>query len=105
MSAKQPKTVLAEAYLTIQPEWTPNTGYYSRDEEGHPILRGAKVTRVTQGRPSLQRGGVATKIKFRIDASLLLPLRPEVLIDLHAGNAEVIEVEAVHPGQEEDGNG
>lgn len=101
--SEQPQSVVAEAYLVIEPQWRTGSAYWARDKEGHPILTGAKITRVTQTRPNVTKGGVVTKVKFRIPAGVMLPLRPEVVIDLNLDNAEVIEVEATNPKEDSDG--
>ena len=96
MTAKQPTSVTVEAYLVLEPKWSE----WQRDEEGECVLAGGKVSRVTQKRPDVA-SGVVTKVRFKVDAGVFLPLRPEVEIHLHPGNTETVVVEAVDPREEE----
>lgn len=95
---KQPDQVWAEAYVVLEPKW--NT--YWKDDDGHPVLAGARITKTTAKRPTVGKdGGVVLKLKFRVNSKVLLPLRPEAVIDIDHANAEVIEVEALDPREEE----
>lgn len=94
--AEQPATVDATFYAVVVPEWTSG-----RDAQGRPILRGAKVERITQGRPGFVRGGgVVTRLTLRLDSAALLPLQPQAVIHIAAGQVEVIEAEATDPRDE-----
>lgn len=98
--SNQPEYVDVATYLVIEPKW--GTGYYSTDDQGRPLLEGGRVTKHTITRPNITHGGVVTKITLRIDAGCFLPLQPEAVVHINAGNAEVIEVEAVDPREGEE---
>ena len=94
---QQPKTVDATFYAVVVPEWS----RWSKDAEGRPLLEGAKVERITQGRPASVKGGaVVTRLTLRLDAGALLPLQPQAVIHISPGEAEVIEVTATDPREE-----
>lgn len=95
---QQPETVDATFYAVVVPEWS----RYQRDSEDRPILAGAKVERVTQNRPtSVKNGGVVTRLTIRLDAGALLPLQPQAVIHISPGQAELIEVTATDPREED----
>lgn len=92
--ASQPKTVDATFYAVVVPEWS----RYMKDSDGRQILEGAKVERITQGRPgSVRGGGVVTRLTLRLDSAALLPLQPQAIIHISAGQVEVVEVAAEDP--------
>lgn len=99
MPEKQPNYVDVSTYLVIEPEWKPT--WHGKDHADRPILKGGKVTKHTIQKPNVTRGGVVTKITLRIDAGCFLPLQPEAVVHVHAGNAETIEVDALDPREEE----
>lgn len=101
MVEKQPEYVDVSTYLVIEPEW--KASWYGLDHADRPILAGGKVTKNTVKKPNVTRGGVVTKITLRIDAGCFLPLQPEAVVHINAGNAEVVEVEAVDPREAVDG--
>lgn len=95
----QPKTVDATFYAVVVPEWS----RYRKDDDGRPILEGAKVERITQGRPaSVRGGGIVTRLTLRLDAGALLPLQPQAVIHISPGQAEVIEAEATDPRDDDE---
>lgn len=99
--ADHPKTVSVTAYLVLEPKWGDTRYPFERDEDGEPLLIGGKVAKVTANRPNVGKdGGVVTKVTFEVDSGLFLPLRPEAVVHVYAGNAEVVEVEAVDPREE-----
>ncbi len=88
------KNVDATFYAQVEPEW----GYAYGG--GEPPLRGAKVLRVTQKRPTRQASGtVLVKLTLRIPEGAFRPLRPEavVVIPESMAVAQPIEVEAGDP--------
>lgn len=90
---RQPEHVDAEVYAIVVPQFARN-----RDPQGRAILEGAKVDAIRQTRPtSLPRGGIVTRLTLRIDAAALLPPSPEAVIHVHAGEVDLIEVEASDP--------
>lgn len=93
----QPTSVDASFYAIIVPEW--HTSIYCRDGKGRPILKGAHVERITKTKPRVlpKQGAILTRLTLRIDAEALLPLVPEAVIHINAGNAEIIEVTADAP--------
>jgi hypothetical protein len=96
--APQPDHVDATFYAVIQPSWS----RYLRDDRGRPVLEGARVDRITQGRPGQVRGdSVVTRLTLRVDASALLPLQPQAVVHIHADDVEVIEVTADAPEEEQ----
>lgn len=89
MPDRQPESITVEAYAVIVPVW--KNSYY-KDENGHPILDSAKVSRVTQRRPeAVKGGGVVTRLRFKIDAAALLPLSPQATIVITPNNTVVIQ--------------
>jgi hypothetical protein len=97
--SKQPDQVWAEAYVVLEPKWS----NYWKDNDGHPILDGARVVKTTSKRPSLNKqGGVVLKLRFKVNSNVLLPLRPEAVIDVDFTNSETIEVEALDPREAEE---
>ena len=98
MSTPQPDHIDVPVYLLIEPKWA-----RWRDAQGRPVLEGGRVTRATVKRPAVGRdGGVVTRLTLRIDTGVFLPLQPEAVVHVHAGNAETIEVEAIAPREESD---
>jgi hypothetical protein len=97
-SRSQPEYVDVETYLVIEPKWSE----WGSDAQDRPILSSAKVAKTTTKRPEVTKGGVVTKVKFRIDAGCFLPLQPEAVVHVHAGNAETIEVEALDPREDDE---
>jgi hypothetical protein len=99
VSIEQPEHVDATFFAVVQPIWS---RYVTQD--GKPILEGAKVDRITQTRPrrDVAAGSVVTRIILRLDADALLPLQPEAVIHVHAGQVETIQVAAVDPDYPED---
>jgi hypothetical protein len=95
MPRPQPEHVDVTFYATIVPEWSAN----ARDEQGRPVLQGAKVDKVTQNRPerATRAGTIVTRLTLRVEAAALLPLQPEAVIHIKAGDAAVIEVVAEDP--------
>ena len=87
--SRQPKHVDVTTYLVVEPEWS----QYNQ-VDGHPVLKGAKATRVTKNRPGGRREGVAVKITLRVPASVFLPLTPEAVIEILPGQVEPIVVTA-----------
>lgn len=93
----QPSYVDATFYAVITPQWSK----WYEDGQGRAILEGAKVDRITQTRPTTVRGGgVSTRLTLRVDAAALLPLEPQAIIRISAGEVEVIEVTAHAPEDE-----
>ena len=90
---QQPEYVDISAYLVLEPSWH----NHRRDDQGRLILEGGKVAKITQQRPSVTRGGVVTRVTFRVDAGAFLPLQPEAVVHIHPGNAETVTVEATDP--------
>jgi hypothetical protein len=94
MAQQQPKSVDATFYAVVTPEWS----RWGKDDNGRPILDGAKVERITQNRPTTVKGGaVVTRLTLRIDATALLPLQPQAVIHITPGQVEVIDVVAEDP--------
>ena len=98
MSDEQPEYVDVECYILVEPQWKK----YAKDAEGRPILAGGRVVKHTQTRPTIQRDGVSTKLKFRFPASSFLPLQPEAIIEIKPWDAETIQVVATNPGDDSD---
>lgn len=95
----QPLTVDVSTYLVIEPKWG-DIGYaWGRDDKDRPILKGATITSATVNKPKrkITAGGIVTKVTLRVDANALLPLQPEAVIEINAGNTELIEVTADEP--------
>lgn len=99
---QQPQHVDVSAYLTIEPKWA--TGRYNVDDKDRPILEGGRIAGVTQNRPSGHRktGAIVTRVTFRIDAEAFLPLQPEAVIHIGAGDVGLIEVTADAPEENEE---
>lgn len=95
---EQPEYVDATFHVIIKPEWGRGS-----DDQGRQILRGAKLDRATLTRPgSMPRGGgVIARITVRLDADCLLPLVPDAVIHVHAGDVETIRVEVEPPEGDE----
>ena len=98
MASDQPQHADAAVYAVVVPVWSS----YHRDAQGRPLLEGAKVERMTQKRPTgrLPSGGIVTRLVLRVDAAALLPLQPEAVIHVRAGEVDLIEVEAIDPREE-----
>lgn len=97
----QPEHVTVEVYAVIVPQW--RSGPYYHDENGHPILDGAKVDRITQRRPEIVRGGgVVTRLRFEIDAAALLPLTPQATIRITQADTVVIQDASVEAPEVEE---
>jgi hypothetical protein len=97
--ANQPKSVDATFYAVVTPEWS----RWSKDSSGRPLLDGAKVERITQNRPqSIKGDALVTRLTLRIDAGALLPLQPQAVIQVSAGQAEIIEAVAVDPRSDDE---
>jgi hypothetical protein len=101
MPMSQPKRVRATAWLVIEPVYR-----YSgaTDDKGRRVLDGAKIVSMTQGQPTNKRvtsGTVITKITLDLNAEALLPLQPEVVINIEPGDVGVIEVYADAPEEED----
>lgn len=94
MAQQQPDHVDATVYAVIKPKWS---GYW-KDDRGRPILESASIDRITKNRPDAVRGGaIVTRLTLRIDAAALLPLQPQAVVHIHAGDVDVIEVTAEDP--------
>lgn len=96
MPSTQPDHVDAAVYAVVVPVWS----RHHRDAQDRPILDGAKVDRITHHQARAGRipsGGIVTRLILRLDAAALLPLQPEAVIHVRAGEVELIEVEAVNP--------
>lgn len=93
MASNQPETVDVEFYVLAEPVWHD----WLKDAQGRPLLRSAKVVKATQGKPTVPREGVATKLTLRFPASAFLPLQPEAVVVIQPGDAETITVEATDP--------
>lgn len=100
MNDKQPTHVDVEVYLVAEPTWRDRR--YWKDDQGRPVLEGAKVVKATQGRPSVSKDGVVTKLTLRFPASAFLPLQPEAIVVIAPGDAETIQVEAHDPRETSD---
>lgn len=100
MPSTQPDHVDAAVYAVVVPVWS----RHHRDAQDRPILEGAKVDRITQQRPAgrIPSGGIVTRLILRLDAAALLPLQPEAVIHVRAGEVDLIEVEAVDPREDLD---
>lgn len=96
---EQPTHVEVTGYVTIEPEYRKGTGYYAHDDQGRPVLTGARITGITKNRParSTRSGTIVTQVRFKIEAAALLPLLPQAEILIRAGDAETIEVVAMDP--------
>lgn len=90
----QPDTVDAKFYVVVQPDWG-----RSADDQGRPILRGASLSKATKTHPGVMPpgGGVVVHMTIRLDADCLLPLRPDAVIHVHAGDVETIQVHVEPP--------
>lgn len=97
-AGKQPEYVDVETYLVIEPRWKD----WSKDAQGRPVLEGGRVVKQTANRPNVTKGGVVTKVTLRIETGCFLPLQPEAVIRVSAGNAETIEADAVDPRTQEE---
>lgn len=94
MSVKQPASVDATFYAVVEPKWS----QWQKDAQDRPVLTGAAVTKITQGRPGKIAGSaVLTRLTLRVDSAALLPLQPEAIIHIRPGDVEVIEVTAAAP--------
>jgi hypothetical protein len=98
MSQPQPQFVDVSTYLVIEPTFDRDSHYWN-DDKGRPHLSGAKITSATVNKPKrkVQAGGLITKVTLRVDANALLPLQPEAVIEINAGNTELIEIQADAP--------
>lgn len=96
----QPLSVDVPVYLLVEPQWKDRRWW--SDAQGRPILEGAKVVKSTQGRPSIPREGVITKVTLRIPAAAFLPLQPEAVVVVSMDDLETIVVAATNPGEEPD---
>ncbi len=67
------KTVTAEGYLVIKPTY----GWYDKTK-----IEGAKIARLTQSKPSMQRGEVAIRIRLNFDAQALQDAIPVIEMDV-----------------------
>lgn len=95
MPSQQPETVTCVAYLTIVPKWKD----WLKDDDGNPILEGAKVSQVTQSKPnSVKGGGIVTALTVEVSAETFLPIAPKATLQIDKGNAEIVlEATAEHP--------
>lgn len=94
MASDQPQYVDAAVYAVVVPTWSK----YRSDAQDRPILEGARVDSIRQTRPtSLPKGGIVTRLTLRIDAAAMLPLQPEAVIHIKAGDVDLIEVTAAAP--------
>lgn len=102
-SGKQPEYVDAKCYLTIEPQWE-RTSWLGTDDKDRPILKGARIVSMTQNRPTGNRkaGAVVTNLTLRIDAEALLPLQPDAVIHIRAGDVETIHIYADAPDPYDD---
>jgi hypothetical protein len=98
----QPTHVEVSTYLVIEPIWSTNK--YAEDEKGRPHLEGARITSATVNKPKrkVAAGGIIAKIICRVEADTLLPFQPEAVIEINAGNSEVISVVVGSPDTEGD---
>jgi len=96
---KQPKKVRAEFYVTVEPVWM--DAWY-KDENNERVLKKAKAVGLTQRRP-IPHSGVVTKLILEFDATTFLPLRPEAVITVPPGAAEIIVATANDPREGDDG--
>lgn len=100
---QQPRTVDASVYLQVEPTW--RDGRWERDANGELVLDGAKVARMTLGRPPRPKPGtVLVKVVLRLPAVAFLPLRPEAIVVVPEAMVEGVplEVVAVDPGADGD---
>lgn len=95
--ARQPKHVDVTTHLLVEPDW-----HHYATVEGQPLLKGGKVTKATQNRPTRPREGVAVKITLRLPSSVFLPLMPEAIIEVQPDQVETIIVTASNPEDEAD---
>lgn len=93
--SKQPTSVDATFYAQVEPQWRT----WGVGPDGDPILTGAKVSTVTQGRPNKPRSGtVMVKLTLRLPANAFLPLRPEAIVVVPETLTETtVEVVAENP--------
>lgn len=87
----------AEVYLQVDPEW-----WQYRDRDAERAVRGARVVRLTQNRPTKPVPGtvlVKVKVTIRIPKAAFLPLRPEAVVTIPEDMTLTapIEVEAGDP--------
>ncbi len=99
MPGKQPQFVDATFHVIIKPEWGRGV-----DDQGRSILQGAKLDRSTITRPQSMPpgGGVVARLTVRLDADCLLPLMPDAVIHVHAGDVETIQVNVEPPEEMQD---
>lgn len=98
MSGVQPASVDVPVYLLVEPTWGDRRRSWERDDQDRPILLGAKVTKATQGRPTVPRdGGVVMRLTLRVPAGAFLPLQPEAVVVVSMNDLETVMVEAVDP--------
>lgn len=96
----QPDKVTAEFYLLFEPTWNRINRYW-QDDDGNPILAGAKCRGVTQNRPNVGRnGGVVVRMRANFKAQTFLPLMPTAILEIDPSNAEVVEVTVEEPVSE-----
>lgn len=95
----QPESVDATFWVTIEPKWH----RYWTDQKKRPVLEGAKVVSMTQNRPTgrTKAGAIVTRMTLRVDSAALLPLQPEAVIHITAGQVDLIEVTADAPPEDE----
>lgn len=94
----QPEAVDATVYLQLKPD----LHNWWKDGSDNPILQGAKVIAMTQGRPEKPKPGtVLVKVTIRTPAGAFLPLSPEAIVVIPEAMTVTtpIEVEASDPGR------
>lgn len=96
MNHPQPESVETTFYAVITPIWR----RYGTDESGRPILDGAHVDRITKNRPATIKGdAIVTRLTLRIEAAALLPMQPQAVVHIRAGDTEIVTVEASNPSE------
>lgn len=82
----------ATFYAQVEPEWST----WQTDNDGHPLVCGAKLARTTQKKPEAQRGGtVLVKLTMRIPTAAFMPLRPAAVVVIPEDMTAVEPVEVV----------
>lgn len=99
--AEQPKFVDVTFYAVIEPKFKAGSAYWAQDDKGRRVLESARLAKTTNRPPDVTRNGIVTKLTLRVDAEALLPLVPEAVIEVHAGNSEVVTIQADAPEVEE----
>jgi len=75
--------------MTAQPPYTEKVNCYlvlEASSPSNPYWKGARIVRMTKGKPSLERGQIAVKVNLNVPGSIFEELIPTFDLDISPEN-------------------